>query len=341
MARDVAELAQACDQHWEDGKFHLYRGDFEERLRKWGRTDLEAKTAALRKQYVNQDVGLDAFIRLLDPAYPPPAIQVTPAALDLGSVPWGEQRTVQIEVRNTGKGCLQVRTVGSQAPWLKTDQSEFTIHERQTVQLTVAAGRIVAAESKRRWGASRCDAGPGGQAQVALRISVPEPQVTVTPAALDLGAAYQGETRTAGLTVSNQGGSPCDVTVAGGADWAKITPDHFRCASGKSVAVTIAADTSRMGIGTHRTAVSVTAEAGGWRQETPVTAEVELPWLKTFARRYRKALAVLAGGSGRSLGGLGRRAIAEAVSVQPGASICWQQVGGRRRWPPLPGGQLP
>ena len=138
------------------------------------------------------------------------------------------------------------------------------------------------------------DAGPGGQAQVALRITVPEPQVTVTPAALRLGAAYRGETRTAGLTVNNQGGSPCDVKLAGGADWAKITPDHFRCASGKSVAVTIAADTSRMGIGTHRTAVSVTAEAGGWRQETPVTAEVELPWLKTFARRYRMALAGLA-----------------------------------------------
>ena len=97
-------LAQACDQHWDDGKFHLYRGDFEERLRKWGRTDLEAKTAALRKQHSNQDVGLDAFIRLLDPAYPPPAIQVTPAALDLGSVPWGEQRTAQIEVRNIGRG---------------------------------------------------------------------------------------------------------------------------------------------------------------------------------------------------------------------------------------------
>ena len=292
VAHDVAELAQACDQHWDDGKFHLYRGDFEERLRKWGRTDLEGKTAVLRKQFVNQDVGLDAFIRLLDPAYPPSAIQVTPAALDPGSVPWGEQRTAQIEVRNIGRGCLQVRIVGS-PPWLKTDQSEFAIHERQTVRLTFAAGQI-APQNQAQVGQLALDAGPGGQAQVALRISVPEPQVTVAPAALRLGAAYRGETRTAGLTVSNQGGSPCDVTVAGGADWAKITPDHFRCASGKSVAVTIAADTSRMGIGTHRTAVLVTAEVGGWRQETPMTAEVELPWLKTFAWRYRKALAVLA-----------------------------------------------
>ena len=130
---------------------------------------------------------------------------------------------------------------------------------------------------RRRW---RCASGAGAAGDGG-------------PGRAGLGAAYRGETRTAGVTVSNQGGSPCDVTVAGGADWAKITPDHFRCASGKSVAVTIAADTSRMGIGTHRTAVSVTAEAGGWRQETSVTAEVELPWLKTFTRRYRKVLAVL------------------------------------------------
>ena len=87
MAHDVAELAQACDLHWEDGKFHLYRGDFEERLRKWGRTDLESKTAVLRRQFVNQDVGLDAFIRLLDPAYPPSAIQVTPELWTWGVCP--------------------------------------------------------------------------------------------------------------------------------------------------------------------------------------------------------------------------------------------------------------
>ncbi|MEI2692387.1 MAG: serine/threonine-protein kinase [Anaerolineae bacterium] len=107
----VAELVVACDQHWEDGKYHLYRGDFEERLRKWGRADLETKAAAIRQQHSNQDLGLDAFLRLLDPAYPPPRVQVAPAALDLGVVPWGEQRSVQVEVQNAGHGCLQGRAV--------------------------------------------------------------------------------------------------------------------------------------------------------------------------------------------------------------------------------------
>ena len=149
VARGVAELAAACDQHWDDGKFHLYRGDFEERLRKWGRTDLETKTAAIRKQHTNQDLGLDAFLRLLDPAYPAPRVQVMPPALDLGVVPWGEQRTVQVEVQNTGHGCLQGRVVQT-SPWLSASQAEFVTHDRQAIQLTVDAGADDAPAARRR-----------------------------------------------------------------------------------------------------------------------------------------------------------------------------------------------
>jgi serine/threonine protein kinase len=108
VAHNVDELVQVCDQGWADARYHLFRGDFEERLRKWGRTDLEARTAALRGQYANdQDAGLDAFLRLLDPTYPPPHLQLNPPALQVAALPWGRQATLDLEIRNAGHGCLQ------------------------------------------------------------------------------------------------------------------------------------------------------------------------------------------------------------------------------------------
>jgi len=291
VARTVAELAAACDQHWEDGKHHLYRGDFEERLRKWGRADLESQAAAIRQQHSNQDVGLDAFLRLLDPAYPPPRWQVTPAALNLGVVPWGEQRTVQVEVQNVGHGCMQGRVLQSPS-WLSASPAVIVARDRQTLQLTVDAGKLTP-QPQAQVGVLLLDAGRGGQAQVGVSVVAPEPALVVDTAALDLGAAYQGETRSGRITVSNRGGSPCEVVVGSNPGWAAATPERFRCQPGQSVAVTIAADTSRMGLGIHNTQLTVTAQAGGWRQERPVAVSVTLPRLKAFVHRYRVALTAL------------------------------------------------
>jgi len=291
VARNVAELAAACDQHWEDGKYHLYRGDFEERLRKWGRADLETKAAAIRQQHSNQDLGLDVFLRLLDPAYPPSHLQVAPAALDLGVVPWGEQRSVAVEVLNSGHGALQADTA-QRPPWLSASPLPVVVHDRHSIQMTVDAGKITP-QGQAQSGQLLLDGGLGGQAQVIVKVVVPEPRVVVSPAALNLGAAYQGETRRGQITVSNQGGSPCEVVVASNPGWAKAAPERFPCQPGQSVSVAIEADTSQMRLGPHQTRLAVTAEAGGWRQETPLSVAVELPKLKNFAYRYRAPLTVL------------------------------------------------
>ena len=108
VARDEAGLVALCDQNWEEGKYHFYRRDFEERLRRWGRADLEAQATALRNRYEqgDQDAGLDAFVRLLDPNFPQPLLQVGIGKLDFGNVGRGEQRTVDVLVGNTGRGYM-------------------------------------------------------------------------------------------------------------------------------------------------------------------------------------------------------------------------------------------
>jgi len=275
VARNVAELAQACDRHWEDGKFHLYRGDFQERLRKWGRADLEAKAAAICQQVVNQDLGLDAFLRLLDSAYPQPQVQAAPPVQDLGRVPWGEQRTVQIEVRNAGKGCLQGRA-SAQAPWLAVTPADFIVHDRQTLQVTADTRCMTPRDGQAQAGRILLDAGPGGQATMEIRVTVPEPQMVVNPTALGLGMVKQGKSGAARLVVGNQRGSPCEVTVAADVSWVKAVPDRFRCAVGSSVDVTIEADTGHARLGTHRVTLSVRSTVGSWQSQTAVVVMLEV-----------------------------------------------------------------
>ena len=168
-----------------------------------------------------------------------------------------------------------------------------------------------------------------GRRRWRSRVTVPEPQVRGQLDGLDLGKAYQGETRTARLTVSNQGASPCEVTVASDAGWVKATPERFGCQPGQSVPVTVEADASRMGLGTHKARLAVVAEAGGWRQETPVAVAVELPWLKTFVRRYRVALIALGVAAiflDRCWG------LAANGHATARVKLCWQPANGNRPW---------
>lgn len=275
VARNVAELVQACDGAWEDGKFHLYRGDFEERLRRWGRADLEAKAAAIRQRVANQDLGLDAFLRVLDPAYPPPQVQAAPPVQDLGRVPWGEQRIVQIEVRNSGKGCLQGRA-SAQALWLTVTPADFVAHDRQTLQVMADTGRMTPRDGQAQAGRILLDAGSGGQATVEIRVTVPEPQIVVNPPALDLGMVRQGKIGAARLVVSNQRGSPCEVTAAADVSWIKAVPDRFRCPVGSNVDVTIQADTGHARLGAHRATLSVRSTVGNWQTQMTVVVTLEV-----------------------------------------------------------------
>jgi formylglycine-generating enzyme required for sulfatase activity len=134
------------------------------------------------------------------------------------------------------------------------------------------------------------DAGAGGQARIPVSVGVPLPCLALSSAALDLGAAYQGETLTGSFTVSNRGGSACEAEVTSTAGWATVSPARFRCEPGTDTRVAVAAITGHMGLGQHTARLSVTARAGGWTAADGVAVRMDLPWLKAFWARYRRVL---------------------------------------------------
>ncbi|MFB0535443.1 MAG: SUMF1/EgtB/PvdO family nonheme iron enzyme [Anaerolineae bacterium] len=144
VARTSEELAQLCDRHWDDGKYHLYQGDLERWLRTaLFRTDLAAQAEAIRQRGGDQDAGLEELLHLLDPQLPHPVLSVSPRALDFGTMSSGQKKHGQFTVQNAGRGYVRAK-MQAQQPWLAVQPAEARLlaGQAQPVRVTVDAGRL-------------------------------------------------------------------------------------------------------------------------------------------------------------------------------------------------------
>jgi len=276
------ELPALANRQWEEAKGYLYGGKW----RRWFEDDLKRNDmAALVRQTITQqqkeDVGLDTFLRALDPAFPPAKLQINSAALDFGTVPWQTQQTVSLEIRNSGSGCLYGQITGLPT-WLQVDLAQFATHERQPIAVTADANAL----SPRRQpytATLTIDAGTSGQAQLLVHLTVPEPQLLVEPPQLNLGVSSRGANLADTFIVRNTGGSAFEGTARSDAAWLTVQPASFRGEAAKTSYLQIEADTNRMTPAQHTAKVRIQAQAGGWQQ----TAErqVTMRLLKSLWQR--------------------------------------------------------
>ncbi len=110
-------LPAMCDKHWDAARSYLYQGDFEHWLRDLNRLDLVDVAAWARKRR-DQDAGLEAFLRRLDPGLARPQVLVEPPKLDVGRVAREGTLTELLCLRNTGRGYIKV-SLSSPTPWLR------------------------------------------------------------------------------------------------------------------------------------------------------------------------------------------------------------------------------
>jgi formylglycine-generating enzyme required for sulfatase activity/serine/threonine protein kinase len=300
VARDEAEMAMCCDQNWGDGKHHLYRGDFEEWLRRWGRADLETQATTLRSRYErgDRDAGLDAFVRLLAPNFPQPALQVATGKLDFGNIGRGEQRIVDVLVGNAGRGYMQV-TVSSNAPWVRPTETHLgrLAGEQRALRVEIDTDNLPTGQQ--HMAQVTLDAGLGGQAVIPVEVTVPRGLLRVDRRLLDFGSVYRGQRVTAqSFTVSNTGGSYLDARVIGGERWIqRVTPDSFRCQPRQQQQVEVAIDTKKLAMGRreHEATLNMTTPDAGAAQVTvAVQTTVVKEVLRWFALTAPGRLALVA-----------------------------------------------
>jgi serine/threonine protein kinase len=289
-ATNLPTLTNNCARHWDYARRILYDGTVEH----WLRTALHDPVTADRVQAIvtsqkDQDVGLDQFIREFNPVFPPSRLRVNAAQLDAGSLPWQQTCQLALEVTNAGHGALQTQ-VKTTAPWLTVTPAAFSCVAGHTVPLVVKVDAAKLDPGQSYQAQVTLDAGSGRGEQVTVTVAVPAPQLVVDPPSLNLGSAYQGETLSKTFVVRNTGGSAFEGRLSCDQAWASVKPGTARVEPGRSVMVTVKAETGSLSPGEHTASVRVGAQAGRWSQAANVPARARLPLVKTLWHRWAATL---------------------------------------------------
>ena len=142
VANSLTELGAQVDNNWEDGKYHLYSGDFANWLSGIGRGDLSSIARHIVSQGKNEDIGLEKFLQSFGVDAPPlPKLTVNEASLDLGRVDVNlissGKYTKQFNIANPGRGYLY-GDITTSVSWLQLDTSSFN---GNNITVTVTAVR--------------------------------------------------------------------------------------------------------------------------------------------------------------------------------------------------------
>jgi hypothetical protein len=105
-AGSVAELVTLLDRHPGEAQDRLYSGEVARWLEQVGRDDLAQRAQEICRSYPqHREQGLEALAQATG-LVEPPLLQAHPASLDFGTIAAGERKTLQLELRNAGRGHL-------------------------------------------------------------------------------------------------------------------------------------------------------------------------------------------------------------------------------------------
>jgi serine/threonine protein kinase len=282
--RQPKDLVAIADQHWEEARSYFTGGDWENWLRSIHQNNLVAAIQTIRSQQPNPDRALDQFLRVLDPKFPAPRLHLAQPLLDASVMPWKTSREISFLLENHGSGCLQGQIAAS-SPSLRPDPLEFVTHDSCQIRLTIDSG-MLSPSSLPQILYLKIDAGAGGQANLPVKLTVPEPELVLEGAELDFGPAYRGEEMAHKFQVSNAGDSAFLGEVRSNAPWLKVNPEFFDCSPGASKELLVQINTRSLPHAPHAARVQVWARAGKWDQTAPLQVRVEVsPW-RTFVKHW-------------------------------------------------------
>jgi hypothetical protein len=174
--RNFDQLAMACQQNWAAALDLLKQGFLASFFGGLGRVDL-AVAAQEAAKFPDPDRGLDQLIgKLPTQVVEPPKLQAEPSDINLGQLPVGADRTVELHLRNTGMRLLY-GSVASDSKWLTLGEAPgqpekvFQFGEETTITVQVR-GQHLRAGTRPLDGQLVVDAN-GGNLTIPVRADVP------------------------------------------------------------------------------------------------------------------------------------------------------------------------
>lgn len=291
VSMEPADLPAAASTRWDEAVKYFASDAWERWLKDQHRNDLAASLVQIRTQQKDRNLALDAFLRVVDPSLPPPQLALPVKTLKAGVLPWHQKMELDLEIRNTGGGCLVAQFANLPAG-VQAKPQTAVVRDRLVIRLTLDSSQIMPSAQPLDLPVP-LEAGRGGREVVTIKVHVPEPAVVLQPAQLDLGRVYRGQRASNTLVIANSGKSPFSADARANAAWWIVEPDHFTCPPGQSRALHVAADTRRMRLGAQDVQIVIQARAGAWERTLPVPARLTVSFWKTFFRLWAPPLAVI------------------------------------------------
>lgn len=106
-ARTPKQLAHLIDLNWKQAKTLLYNGFIALWFEYTKQPQLASTTKTITSHYGDdQDVGLEMLVQELDPQIGQPELEVSHTHIDFGQIDTETQKTIQLEIKNAGRGFL-------------------------------------------------------------------------------------------------------------------------------------------------------------------------------------------------------------------------------------------
>ena len=281
-SQDPIDLAIAADNRWEEARAYFSGQAWENWLRDVHRHDLAASLVQIKNQVKDPDLGLDAFLRVLSPNLPPAVLFVPVTTLDGGMLPWRSQRTLDVEVQNSGGGALQVRFPNLPVG-VRTLPEPLAVHRRQTFKLVIDSNQLSPAPRPLLIPIT-LDSGQAGSARLRVRLTIPAPVMEIEPPLLELGSVFRGQAVTGEMYIRNTGNSAFKCEIICQLPDSGVDPGVIDCLPGSEHMVNICVDTRQMGLGLHTSDLIVHAQAGGWEQTRFVQTSLQVSAFKTLGK---------------------------------------------------------
>ncbi len=201
-------------------------------------------------------------------------LNVTPEALNFGTLDTGQKLTKAVTVSNSGSLALDWKVNAASANWLTVDTTSQTIQPGalpDTIHVSVDATNLAAGNQS----ATLTISSNGGSAQVAITLVVNQPTPAQQPCMLSapsssnetfnasMGSNPAAQTLTIGASGSCSSGVSITPTVrtASGTGWLAVSPSAATLTNG-SAAFTVTVTSSRLSPGSYTGTISLAAESG-------------------------------------------------------------------------------
>jgi serine/threonine protein kinase len=239
LAEKLGDIPRLAQQYWDYTRDILYSGDMEHWLRRSLHNPVVAETAKrVTTTNVDQDAGLDSFLRELGVKLPGGRLKLAQSSVDMGTVTIHQDASATVLLNNKGKGYSH-GSVSSSVGWLRESNARFGVKPGGSDQLVLQADTGKLTPGKRYKETLTINPADGSKPlQLEVILTVAEPRITFSPGRLVFDLAEEDIERQE-ISLTNTGGDKVVCTLTRDEQWLLVEPKKLELAAGQGAKGTV------------------------------------------------------------------------------------------------------